>query len=118
MSAKLIGSGILGFLLLSGPAAAQDVYKWIDNEGITSYGETPPTDGEVVRTNIRIRRTDPADLQARVSGRQAANDAVTTRKRNQRKAAEEDKQEAAENAAIREQNCQAACRGYPEGIML
>ena len=43
MKATLIGSGMMVLVLLSGAAVAQDVYKWVDDNGVLSYGETPRT---------------------------------------------------------------------------
>jgi len=108
MKAKMIGSGLLSLALLSGMAAAEGVYKWIDENGITSYGETPPDNVPAERTDVRFTRTDPAELQARLAEQRAVSDAVGTRKDNKGEAADEAKKVEAENVKIRKQNCQLA----------
>lgn len=121
MKATLIGSGLLTLMLLSGTTAADDVYKWVDENGITSYGETPPSNATSVRTDIRVRRTDPAVLQARLAEQSAVADAVDTRKRLEQEDADNAKNIDQENAAIRKQNCQLAMdrqRKYDSAIRL
>lgn len=107
MKTTLTGS-ILFALLLVGSAAAQGVYKWVDENGVTSYGETPPDGMPAVRTDVRFNRTDSAALQARLDETQARNDAVETRKENAQKDADEKARVDAENEAARQANCQLA----------
>jgi len=108
MKAQLIGTGIVGLLLLAGVASAQGVYRWVDENGVTSYGETPPDGVDAVRTDVRFSRTDPSALQARLDDRRAVKDAVDTRKRQDREEADEAKQVNAENDKLRKENCQLA----------
>ena len=121
MKATLIGSGMMVLVLLSGAVAAQGVYKWVDENGVTSYGETPPDGVAAVRTDVRFSRTDQAALQARLDDQKAMNDAVATRKDNERKEADEKAQIDAENQKVREANCQLALdrqRKYDQAIRL
>lgn len=108
MKAKLNGFGLLTLVLLAGMAAAEGVYKWVDENGITSYGETPPDNLPAERTDVRFSRTDSATLQARLEEQKAVSDAVDARKQNEREAAADVKQLDAENEKIRKQNCQVA----------
>ena len=108
MKTTLIGSAILSLMMLSGPVAAQAVYKWVDENGITSYGETPPSYGQAVRTDVVVRRTDPVAVQARADEQQAVKDAVDTRKRNEETAATETTSQKAEEEKARKENCRLA----------
>jgi len=109
MKATIVGTATICLLLISGMAAAQDVYTWVDENGITSFGETPPDNSRsAVRTDVRFSRTDPAAVQARVEEKKAVTDAVSTRKDQQQEDADESKQVAAENERVRKQNCQLA----------
>lgn len=109
MKATIIGTAITWLLLVSGVTSAQDVYKWVDENGVTSYGETPPDNAtSVVRTDVRYSRTDPGTVQARAVEQQAYKDALETRKRQEREEAADASDLAAKNDRIREENCQTA----------
>lgn len=108
MKMQLIGTGIVGLLLLAGVASAQGVYRWVDENGVTSYGETPPDGVEAVRTDVRFARTDPSEVRARLEDQRAVQDAVDTRKRQDREAAEDEQQVNAENEKLRKENCELA----------
>ena len=108
MKTTLAALGITTLVLLAGTASAQGVYKWVDENGVTSYGETPPDGVEAVRTDVRFSRTDQAALQARLETQQAMTDAVQTRKDNAQKDADEKAKIDAENEEVRKQNCQLA----------
>jgi len=112
MKSTIVGTAAICLLLISGVTGAQNVYTWIDENGVTSYGETPPDNARsVVRTDVRYSRTkraDPADLQARAEEEQAYKDAVDTRKQQEREEVADAKDLAAKNERIRKQNCQVA----------
>lgn len=125
MNAKLTGSGLLILFLLSAmamtTAAAQGVYRWVDENGVTSYGETPPDGVQAERTDVRYDRTNPVRLQARLDEQRAVSDAIATRKDDEREVADEKKQIDAENEKIRAANCQLALdrqKKYDEAIRL
>lgn len=109
MKATIVGTTTICLLLISGMAGAQDVYEWVDENGITSFGETPPDSARsVVRTDVRYSRTDPAAVQARAEENQALKDAVDTREQQEGEDAADAKKIDAENERIRKQNCQLA----------
>ncbi|MFW2404277.1 MAG: DUF4124 domain-containing protein [Gammaproteobacteria bacterium] len=109
MKATIVGTATICLLLLSGMSAAQGVYKWVDENGVVSFGETPPDSAQsVVRTDVRYSRTDPAAIQARIEQNQAMKDAVDTRKRQANEDADDAKSIAADNEKVRKQNCQLA----------
>lgn len=121
MRATLTGALMLCLALLSGATGAQGVYKWVDEDGVTSFGETPPDGVEAVRTDIRFSRTDPAALQARLDEQKVVKDAVDTRKRQELQQSEEQRAIDVENEEIRKQNCQLALdrqRKYDQAIRL
>jgi hypothetical protein len=100
---------LLGLVVLSaGAAPAQDVYKWIDDEGVMSYAETPPEGVDAVRTDVRYQRTDKAQLQARLDGQQAMNEAIATRERQAKEQADEQADVAARNKEASAENCRLA----------
>lgn len=116
MNAKLTGFGFLTlFLVLATATAAaqniylaQGVYKWVDEDGVTSYGETPPDGVPAVQTDIRYSRTSPVAMQARLEEQKAVSNAVATRKEDESRAVDEEIRIEAENKKIREANCQLA----------
>lgn len=108
MTAKMVGPALLSLVLVAGAAGAQDVYKWIDDEGVTSYGETPPDGVPAIRTDLRYSRTDRVVLQERLEEQQALKQAAATRRGQEREAADEAKTVAEKNQQIRRQNCELA----------
>lgn len=92
----------LSGLILSGPVAAGDVYKFVDANGNVHYGDRPSGDPQEQRLNIASRATDPATVQAEID-RRRAQDAVRDEKRVLR---ENQKQEAEEERALKEQLAQ------------
>ncbi len=46
------------------PAQAEEIYTWVDAQGVVHYGATPPPGQKVERENIRYNRSDPAVAEA------------------------------------------------------
>jgi hypothetical protein len=44
---------ILALLLLPGLAAAQAIYKWVDERGVTHFSESPPPDGKATKVEVK-----------------------------------------------------------------
>ncbi len=56
-------------LALGGPALANEIYKWTDDEGNVHYGDRPSGEPTEERVFISYKRTDGAAVQARVAAR-------------------------------------------------
>ena len=93
-------------LLVSGPAAAGEIYKWVDEDGNVHYEDRPSGMPTEERLALNYRRTDSGAVQQRVAARHD-REASRAEARSQAEAA---KQEAAENAAAAEERKQACER--------
>lgn len=54
----------LAALLLPATLAAQTVYQWKDDKGVTHYSDAPPPKGEYSNRNIRVADGQPAAASA------------------------------------------------------
>jgi hypothetical protein len=68
--------------LASAPASAQ-VYKWVDERGVTNYSSQPPADAAkkvaIVEDKISVYTPDKALMQAIEAARQGSNQALSER---------------------------------------
>jgi hypothetical protein len=44
---------LLGSLLLAALPAAAQMYKWVDEKGVTHFSETPPPDGKGTKVDVK-----------------------------------------------------------------
>jgi hypothetical protein len=69
-------------ILAAAPASAQ-VYKWVDERGVTNYSSQPPTDAAkkvaIVEEKISVYTPDKALMQAIEAARQGSNRALSER---------------------------------------
>jgi hypothetical protein len=49
----MIRSVLLALLLLAFAAAAQTMYKWVDEKGVTHFSESPPPDGNAAKIEVK-----------------------------------------------------------------
>ena len=96
----LIRAAALAVCFAAGAAGAQDaVYKWVDADGVPHYSDQPPMgvsgSTSVEAMDIRVRRTNPGAVQARVREREILDEAADIRER-------QEAGEAADAAAERE----------------
>jgi len=49
----MIRSVLLALLLLPLAAAAQTMYKWVDEKGVTHFSESPPPDGKAAKVEVK-----------------------------------------------------------------
>lgn len=103
-----IPSALLGLALLAAPTAQAEMYRWVDQDGVTVYSEHPPPDAEATRirkdsapssvdTNRaldRINRFNTQDFDRREEAKKQAEEAAA----------------AAEETAGRKHNCEMARR--------
>ncbi len=64
---------IIGTACLALSAAADKVYKWVDQQGVTHYSEQPPADKKAVIAKIKLRQVESKATQPQTieSGNQA-----------------------------------------------
>ncbi len=55
---------VLAGALCIASAAAEDVYKWTDANGVTHYADAPPTGTKYEKLNVRTVTTASADKEA------------------------------------------------------
>ena len=63
----------IGTACLALSAAADKVYKWVDQQGVTHYSEQPPADKKAVIAKIKLRQVESKATQPQTieSGNQA-----------------------------------------------
>ena len=110
MKMTLLLPGLLCLAFLSSESIAQDVfvYESVDANGVTTYSDMPPAEGEATLSETRSRRTDPNALQSQIAAMNETYDEVAKADAARNLAAAENKQIDAENEQIRQQNCQEA----------
>jgi hypothetical protein len=83
-------------------AAAAEMYKWVDEKGVTHYSEQPPPDGKA--NKVDIKSSGPADAAPAADWRQKERDARQTK--IQKDQQEENQRTGEQNAAAtRKNNC-------------
>lgn len=102
----LIGLATLA-LTVSGVAMANEIYKWVDDEGNVHYGDRPTGSAAEQLLASSYRRTDSSSVQKRVESLEASQAA---RQERRTAAAEEAKSAAAKKAEAEEQ--QKRCETY------
>ena len=85
-------AAIAAALLLALPAAAQSLYKWVDEKGVTHYTQEPPPNGNASKLDVKVEpgRAAPDDWKAREldSRRKKIESEGKSRVEEQRKALE------------------------------
>jgi hypothetical protein len=102
----MIRRALLGLALAAWiPAAIADMYKWVDEKGVTHYSESPPPDGKA--TKMETRPSGPAEAPS------AAPEGWKQRElesRQRRIKEESDRAKDDSGAAVRKQRCLRAQR--------
>lgn len=103
-AASTLGIPLLA-IALSAPVFADEVYKWVDEEGVTHYGERAPADKDysMVKTYGEV----PSDAE---EAKQRLEQQRTEKKTAQEKSVDyaEQKKIADEQAKVRAENCKGA----------
>lgn len=91
-------------MTLAGLASAGEVYRWVDEEGVTHYSQTPPASDEASRVQVDVP-TPPEDEidRAQKDLEQTARENEESRK--ERQEAEKRAAEEAEKQAYLEKRC-------------
>ena len=102
---------LAGLACVSFIAAAEGMYKWVDDKGVTHYSESPPPDDVTAKkaTKIDIKPTAPSEPGKVFNWKQKEQDSRT---QNVQKVQEDREREAkeAQVTAQRKQLCQEALR--------
>ena len=107
MRAIVLLVGILS-LGVTSLACAQTIYKWVDNEGITNYGEQPPLGVDAERTSTRLHAPNRQALQTRIDTSAERNTTAKTRRQLENEADTESQALAKEQQEQRVENCEKA----------
>ncbi|MGZ5080768.1 MAG: DUF4124 domain-containing protein [Usitatibacter sp.] len=54
----MIRALLLWLLLVPLAAAAQSIYKWVDEKGVTHFSESPPPDGKATKVEVKPTGTE------------------------------------------------------------
>jgi hypothetical protein len=91
---RLLAAVLVG---LAQPAAGQQIYKWVDDKGVTQYTTTPPPGGKA-----QTIRAQPATGKPGAEPRSWKDQEIEFRARQVERAEAEHKQQQAENRARQE----------------
>ena len=96
---------LLVFLLLISTALSAETYRWVNEEGVVTYSQTPPPDGksEVVKTYS----APSSDAEASKQRLQKLRQDLADRKED-RALKKAEQQESGNNEKLRKENCKAA----------
>jgi hypothetical protein len=87
------------------PAAIADMYKWVDEKGVTHYSESPPPDGKA--TKMETKPAGPAEASSAAPESWKQRELESRRKRLKE---ESDKATEDDHAAARKRRCLRAQR--------
>lgn len=88
------------YLFVLTPSHAQ-LYKWVDEEGVTQYSDRPPPES----SDVEIVTPDTASPDAAAISKMKSQSSRADKLREERLKAAEEKRLAEEERAIREENC-------------
>lgn len=89
-------------LMLCAPLQAGEIYKWVDEEGVTHYSQQPPPSGEAAR--VGVDRPPDEEIERERREMQETGERLEAR-REERREAEQQAQEKAAEREQREQRC-------------
>lgn len=102
--------------ILAGPAAAGEVYRWVDADGKAHFSDTPPVRQKVEKIEIRpVMPSPPAATTQGRSWQQQVEESNLRRARQekQEKADERNKQQAEQKCLAARRSLDALNRGRP-----
>lgn len=94
--------GLVMGLVLAAPLQADEIYKWVDGDGVTHYSQQPPPSGDAARVRVD---SPPADEIERERQQMEATGERLEVQREQRREAEQEARESATDREQREQRC-------------
>ena len=94
---------LIGLLAVPSALVAQDAYKWVDDEGVTHYGQNPPPDVDAVPVG-----TDepPEEEVERARERMQETEERLEQSRKERLEAQREADEEAEKRARQQKRCE------------
>ena len=102
MVAKLpVLCGLALGLVLSAPLQADEIYKWVDEEGVTHYLQQPPPSGDAARIGVDSPPEEELERERLV---EATGERLEARREERREAERQARTNAAEREQ-REQRC-------------
>ncbi|MDZ7787474.1 MAG: DUF4124 domain-containing protein [Halofilum sp. (in: g-proteobacteria)] len=89
-------------LVLSAPLQADEIYKWVDEEGVTHYSQQPPPSGDAAR--VGVDSPPDEELERERQEMEATGERLEARREERREAERQARTNAAEREQ-REQRC-------------
>jgi hypothetical protein len=106
MTYRTLLATISAAVLLTGAAAASEIYTWVDQSGNVHFADRPAASNAVQRIDIASERTDNAVVRARIEARQSAR-AAAKEGAAAEASPEPSKQDLRDQRAKRQESCQA-----------
>jgi Domain of unknown function (DUF4124) len=100
----MIRALLLWLVLLPLPAMAQQMYKWVDEKGVTHFSESPPPDGNATKVEVR-----PTGTERPRTDNWKDRELESRQRRAQKETAEEETRR--KEDSTREQRCSHAREG-------
>jgi hypothetical protein len=92
---------VLGFVL-SAPLHADEIYKWVDEEGVTHYSQQPPPSGDADR--VGVDRPPDEEIERERKEMEATGERLEAQRKQRREAEQQARTNAGEQEQ-REQRC-------------
>lgn len=95
------------FTLMSNPASAGKIYKWVDAEGVTHYTQHPPKDQSIEKEQIKIKNKKPHGADEAAEKLESNRKALLESAADRKTSSKTDPEDAERQEAI-DKNCQIA----------
>lgn len=96
----LLASGMIAAVSIN-PLASAELYKWVDENGVTQYSQSPPLDKSGVQTlNVKVTPADQSALEKMKSRVETADKLRDTRLEDEKL-----NRQVEEAKAVTEENC-------------
>ena len=89
-------------LMLAAPLQADEIYKWVDEEGVTHYSQQPPPSGNAARVGVDSPPDEEIERERREM--EATGERLDARREERREEEREERTDAAEREQ-RKQRC-------------
>ncbi len=94
--------GLAVGLALAAPLQADEIYKWVDEEGVTHYSQQPPPSGDAAR--VGVDKPPDEEIERERQEMQETGERLEAQ-REERREAEQQARKAAGEREEREQRC-------------
>lgn len=89
-------------LALAAPLQADEIYKWVDEEGVTHYSQQPPPSGDAAR--VGVDRPPDEEIERERQEMEETGERLDARREERREAEQQARKEAGEREE-REERC-------------